>query len=227
MLDVNPDARRSARPIGGPPPDFQAHLAALEAQGLLVRVDRPINKDTELHPLVRWQFQGGLAEDQRRAFLFTNVVDSAGRRYDIPVAVGALAASPQIYAVGMGRPVEEIEAAWVHAIANPIPPVAVSAPPCQEVVIQGDELRGPGRGSGAPAGAGLDAGLRCRALSHRDPVRHPRSRHRHPEHGHLSWRSSKRRTGSACAWPRASAAPAATCIGRSTTSAASRCRARS
>ena len=146
MLDVNPDARRSARPVGGPPPDFQAHLAALEAQGLLVRVDRPINKDTELHPLVRWQFQGGLAEDQRRAFLFTNVVDSAGRRYDIPVAVGALAASPQIYAVGMGRPVEEIEAAWVHAIANPIPPVAVSAPPCQEVVIQGDELRGPGRG---------------------------------------------------------------------------------
>ena len=146
MLDVSPDARRSARPLGGPPPDFQAHLAALEAQGLLVRVDRPINKDTELHPLVRWQFQGGLAEDQRRAFLFTNVVDSAGRRYDIPVAVGALAASPQIYAVGMGRPVEEIEAAWVRAIANPIPPVAVSDPPCQAVVIKGDELRGPGRG---------------------------------------------------------------------------------
>ena len=146
MLDVGPDARRSARPLAGPPADFQAHLAALEAQGLLVRVERAINKDTELHPLVRWQFQGGLAEEQRRAFLFTNVVDSAGRRYDIPVAVGALAASPQIYAVGMGRPVEEIEAAWVRAIANPIPPVAVSAPPCQEVVISGDELRGPGRG---------------------------------------------------------------------------------
>ncbi len=78
MLDVNPDARRSARPSAGPPLDFQAHLAALEAQGLLVRVDRPINKDTELHPLVRWQFQGGLAEDQRRAFLFTNVVDCRG-----------------------------------------------------------------------------------------------------------------------------------------------------
>src|ERR1700750_3493948 len=95
--------------------DFQEHLADLEANGLLVRVERPINKDTELHPLVRWQFQGGLAEDQRRAFLFTNVTDSSGRRYDIPVAVGALAASPQIYAVGMGRPVAEIEAAWVHA----------------------------------------------------------------------------------------------------------------
>src|SRR2546422_5962388 len=147
MLDVGADARRSARtPAAGPPLDFQSHLAALEAQGLLVRVDRPINKDTELHPLVRWQFQGGLAEDQRRAFLFTNVIDSSGRRYDIPVAVGALAASPRIYALGMGRAVEEIEAAWVRAIANPIAPVLVDAPPCQAVVIKGEALRGPGKG---------------------------------------------------------------------------------
>src|ERR1700720_2973044 len=65
MLDVGADARRSARtPAAGPPLDFQSHLAALEAQGLLVRVDRPINKDTEVHPLVRWQFQGGLAETE-------------------------------------------------------------------------------------------------------------------------------------------------------------------
>src|ERR1700751_3052418 len=147
MLDVGADARRSARtPAAGPPLDFQSHLAALEAQGLLVRVDRPINKDTELHSLVRWQFQGGLAEDQRRAFLFTNVTDSSGRRYEIPVAVGALAASPQIYAVGMGGPVQESEAAWVHAIAHPIAPIAVPPPPCQAVVVKGDDLRGPGQG---------------------------------------------------------------------------------
>src|SRR5215468_2957546 len=147
MLDAGADARRSARtPAAGPPLDFQSHLAALEAQGLLVRVDRPINKDTELHPLVRWQFQGGLGEHQRRAFLFTNVVDASGRRYDIPVAVGALAASTRIYAVGMGRPVDEIEAAWTHAIAHPIAPVAVSSPQCQQVVITGEELRGAGRG---------------------------------------------------------------------------------
>src|SRR6266478_4372598 len=147
MLDVGADARRSARtPAAGPPLDFQSHLAALEAQGLLVRVDRPINKDTELHPLVRWQFQGGLKEEQRRTFLFTNVIDSSGRRYHIPVAVGALAASPRIYALGMGRAVEEIEAAWVRAIANPIPPLLVDAAPCQAVVIKGEELRGAGKG---------------------------------------------------------------------------------
>ena len=127
--------------MSGPSLDFQTHLAALEANGLLVRVDRPINKDTELHPLVRWQFIGGIPEEERRAFLFTNVVDSHGRHYDIPVAVGALAASAKIYALGMGRRVDEIGAAWTHAIANPIPPSMVRSPRCQEVVLKGDDLR--------------------------------------------------------------------------------------
>jgi 4-hydroxy-3-polyprenylbenzoate decarboxylase len=130
----------------GPPLDFQAHLAALEQRGLVLRIDRPINKDTELHPLVRWQFQGGLREDQRRAFLFTNVVDTRGRSYTMPVVVGALAASPQIYSVGMGRAVAEIEAAWLQAIAHPIPPILTSSPSCQAVVIKGDALRGPDHG---------------------------------------------------------------------------------
>ena len=102
-------------------------MRKLEAAGLLLRIDRPINKDTELHPLVRWQFLGGTPEEDRRAFLFTHVTDSNGRRYDIPVVVGALAASAKIYAIGMGRAVEDIGAAWMHAIANPIPPVMVAA----------------------------------------------------------------------------------------------------
>jgi UbiD family decarboxylase len=127
--------------VKGPSPDFQTHLAMLEANGLLVRVDRPINKDTELHPLVRCQFLGGIPEEERRAFLFTNVVDSRGRHYDIPVVVGALAASAKIYALGMGRAVDEIGEAWTHAIANPIAPVVVGSPRCQEVVITGDALR--------------------------------------------------------------------------------------
>jgi UbiD family decarboxylase len=129
--------------------DFQEHLRALEAAGLLTRIDRPINKDTELHPLVRWQFQGRVAEDQRRAFLFTNVVDSRGRTYDIPVAVGALAASRRIYALGMGRPEAEIGTAWLDAIAHPIPPVVVEAAACQEVVVRGEALREPGGGLAA------------------------------------------------------------------------------
>jgi UbiD family decarboxylase len=129
--------------------DFQTHLAALEARGLLVRIERPIDKDTELHPLVRWQFLGGIPEKARRAFLFTNVTDRSGRRYDMPVAVGALAASPQIYAAGMGEPVASIGQAWMRAIASPIPPVEIAAAPCQDVVVTGDALRQPGGGVAA------------------------------------------------------------------------------
>jgi UbiD family decarboxylase len=140
MLDQAATRRVTAQPAG-PPLDFQEHLARLDAMGLLLRIDRAINKETELHPLVRWQFQGGLSEDERRAFLFTNVIDSEGRRYEVPVAIGALAASARIYAVGMGRPVEQIGDAWLHAIANPIPPVEVNTAACHEVVIKGDDLR--------------------------------------------------------------------------------------
>src|SRR3984893_7258362 len=128
------------------PADFQEHLANLEAAGLLVRIDREVNKDTELHPLVRWQFQGGLDEAQRRAFLFTNVVGADGRPFGMAAAAGALSASADIYALGMGRPVEDIGRAWTDAIAHPVPPVTVTAPPCQEVVITGDDLRGRGNG---------------------------------------------------------------------------------
>ena len=143
MLD-QPAASQRARLQRGPRLDLQEHLADLEANGLLIRIDRAINKDTELHPLVRWQFLGGVPEDKRRAFLFTNVTDSKGRCYDIPVVVGALAASPDIYAVGMGQPVADIGAAWMRAIAAPIAPTIIAAPRCQEVVLTGDDLKAPG-----------------------------------------------------------------------------------
>ncbi|MBI4317078.1 MAG: UbiD family decarboxylase [Chloroflexi bacterium] len=80
--------------------DLRDHIEALERNGRLVRVTREINKDLELMPLVRWQFRG-LPEAQRKAFLFENVVDVKGRRYDIPVLVASHAASAEIYALGM------------------------------------------------------------------------------------------------------------------------------
>src|SRR6202050_2473233 len=117
MLDQAADVGRTRSTHSGPRLDFQEHLADLEAAGLVTRIDTPINKDTELHPLARWQFVGGVPEEKRRAFVFTNVTDAKGRRYDIPVVVGALAASPQIYAMGMGRKVEAIGDAWLAAVA--------------------------------------------------------------------------------------------------------------
>lgn len=128
------------------PLDLRSHIEQLDKAGLLTRIDRPIDKDSELHPLARWQFQGGLREEQRRGFLFTDVRGAGGERYDIPVAVGVLAASADIYAMGLGVPVEEIGDLWVEAMANPIEPVMVENPPCQEVVLTGDDLTRPGGG---------------------------------------------------------------------------------
>ncbi|HEY6833132.1 MAG TPA: UbiD family decarboxylase [Pseudolabrys sp.] len=128
------------------PSDLQEHLALLTKRGLVTQIDRRIDKDSELHPLARWQFQGGLRDEERRAFLFTNVVGARGESYDIPVLVGGLAASPEIYAAGLGVPVEDIGRVWVKAMAEPIAPVLVEDAPCQEVVLTGDELAAEGGG---------------------------------------------------------------------------------
>ncbi|MEC8086695.1 MAG: UbiD family decarboxylase, partial [Pseudomonadota bacterium] len=130
-MDVS--GRRSYR-------DLQQHIAELKSRDLIYEIDEPVNKDTEMSALVRWQFRGGLREDQRKAFLFNNVTDSKGRAYKIPVVIGALAANQDIYATGMGTTVDGIAAKWDHAIAHPVKPRLVNEALCQEVIIEGEEL---------------------------------------------------------------------------------------
>ena len=127
-------------------PDLHDHLATLSARGLLLTIDEPIDKDAELHPLVRWQFVGGFDESERKAFLFNHIINGCGRKYAIPVVVGAIAANRAIYSAGMGVPVDEIQAKWDHAIAHPIAPRIVTHAPCHEVVIEGAALQGEGHG---------------------------------------------------------------------------------
>ena len=183
MLDQPASSQANKLCVTGRPRlDLQDHLADLEAQGLLVRIERAINKDTELHPLVRWQFLGGVPEDKRRAFLFTHVTDAKRRRYDIPVVVGALAPRPT-----------SMPSAWASRSPRSAKPGCGRSRSdrtgCgQRATLPGDRAarRRPesaGR-AGAAAGAGVDPGLRLR--SHGDALHHPRSRQRHPEHGHLS-----------------------------------------
>ena len=120
--------------------DLQQHIAELRSRDLLYEIDEPVNKDTEMSALVRWQFRGGLREDQRKAFLFNNVTDSKGRAYEIPVVIGALAANQDIYAAGMDTSVDGIASKWDHAIAHPVKPRLVNEALCQEVIIEGEEL---------------------------------------------------------------------------------------
>ena len=126
--------------------DLHDQVRALDEAGLLIRVDVPINKDTEMHPLMRWQFRGGIDENDRKAMLFTNVVDSKGKHFDFPVLLGAMGASPGVFEIGVGYPVTEVRDAWARAYANPIPPRVVEDAPCHDVIIEGDALDEPGCG---------------------------------------------------------------------------------
>jgi 4-hydroxy-3-polyprenylbenzoate decarboxylase len=119
--------------------DIREYVKELERRELLWRIKSPVKRETELMPLVRWQFRG-LAEEQRRAFLFENVVDAQGRKYDSPVLVGALGASRQVYAAGLMCPIEELRDKWAKALIEPIPPKLVASGPAQEVIMKGAEL---------------------------------------------------------------------------------------
>ncbi|MEC8134889.1 MAG: UbiD family decarboxylase domain-containing protein, partial [Pseudomonadota bacterium] len=127
--------------------DLWEHIEELDNAGLLYRIDKPVNKDTEMHPLVRWQFRGGIPEADRKAFLFTNVVDSKGRKYDIPVLIGGLAANPEIYRIGMAaEALDDIGPLWERGLNHPVATNVIDMAPCQEVVMTGAEVQGAGNG---------------------------------------------------------------------------------
>src|SRR5438477_1975731 len=157
-------------------PDLHDHILALHRAGLLVVVDEPINKDTEMHPLVRWQYRGGIAERDRRAFLFTQPTDGKGTRYDSAVLVAGLAANPDVYRIGFGRPLEEIGAAWVQALAAPIEPRIVTGGALPGYLRHRRGARCRGRQARGLAGPDFHARLRQCALSLRRPLHHQRSR---------------------------------------------------
>lgn len=73
---------------------------------------------------------------------------SGGRSYDMPVLIGAMAGSGEIYALGMACDLEEIPRRWQEALAKPLPPNIVNRAPCQEVIIDGAELEREGGGLG-------------------------------------------------------------------------------
>jgi UbiD family decarboxylase len=119
--------------------DLREFIAALDAHDKLYRIHRKINKDSELQPLVRWQFRG-LAEEARRGFLFDNVTDGKGRKYNCRVLVGGLAGSEAIYCLGLRCQPDEVADRWLYAMDHPIDPIIVGSGPCQEEVHTGDDL---------------------------------------------------------------------------------------
>lgn len=119
--------------------DFREYISVLTKRGELVTIKREINKDTELQPLVRWQLRG-LPEKERKAFLFANVTDVKGKKYNSSVLVGAHAASREIYALSMACKREEIMEKLTEAQLHPIKPKLVASGPAQEEVHMDENL---------------------------------------------------------------------------------------
>jgi len=129
--------------------DLRDFIDLLEETGNLYRIGERIDKNSELMPLVRWQYQG-LPDSQRKAFLFENVTDPQGRKYDCRVAVGALSASREIYKMALGVADDDNAGAvaerWNLALSRPIAPQIVKGGPAKEVVLRGKEISRPNGG---------------------------------------------------------------------------------
>ena len=129
--------------------DLRDFIDLLEETGNLYRISERIDKNSELMPLVRWQYQG-LPDSQRKAFLFENVTDPQGRNYDCRVAVGALSASREIYKMALGGADDDnvgaVAERWNLALSRPIAPRIVKRGPVKEVVLKGKEISRPDGG---------------------------------------------------------------------------------
>jgi 4-hydroxy-3-polyprenylbenzoate decarboxylase len=144
--------------------DLNDHLAKLKKAGLLWTIDGEIDKDRHLHAFVRWGYVGDvgtvLTNNPKRAFLFTNVTDAKGRKYngDCDVQVGGTAGSSEIYALSMGIDYkgeglselsQKIFEKWANAFQHPLPAIEIPSEeaPVHEVVLLEKDIKG-GEGKG-------------------------------------------------------------------------------
>ena len=82
--------------------DLRHYLEILEQKGKLRRVKKEVDKDWELACIARWVFQS-LPENERYGLRFENV-----KGFDVPVVLGALGASREVYALALETTVEKI-----------------------------------------------------------------------------------------------------------------------
>jgi len=104
--------------------DLREYINGLERKGLLYRVSEQVNKDTELMPIVRWQYRG-LPESQRKGFLFEKVSDARDRDYDAQVAVCILGASEAVYAAALNQDARNITGTWGRALEQQVEPTLI------------------------------------------------------------------------------------------------------
>lgn len=114
--------------------DLREYLAALEKKGLLCHVEAEVDKDWEISAVCRRAFQR-IPERNRPALMFDRI-----KGHDIPLVVGILGGSREIYATALETEVDKVLERWESGVKNPLKPRIVETGPCQEVVQRGEEV---------------------------------------------------------------------------------------
>ena len=115
--------------------DLREYLKCLKKRGKLRSVKKEVDKDWEISAVCRQIFYKFSPKD-RPALLFENV-----KGFQIPVAAGTAAASPEIYQIGMeADSLEEVDKKWDYALRNLIPPITAGRAPCKENIMLGNNV---------------------------------------------------------------------------------------
>ena len=112
-------------------------LQVLEQQGMFKWVDKEVDKDWEVGAVLRMIFRA-MDEDNRYGIGFRNI-----KGYESGRIVGGVVASSRkmiAAALGCGPSLEDIHQRVTSGIKAPIEPILVSKGPCQEVIVEGDDV---------------------------------------------------------------------------------------
>jgi UbiD family decarboxylase len=113
--------------------DLRDYLDALERSGKLFRVRNEVDNEWEIAAVTRRVFQR-IPEQDRPGLFFERV-----KGFDMPVTVGILGASREVYATALQCKVEEVPDVWAEAQQNPLPPEEVSTGPVKQNKLIGDQ----------------------------------------------------------------------------------------
>src|SRR5260370_32938107 len=113
--------------------DVREYLAARERTGKLFRVQAEVDNAWEIAAVTRRVFQR-IAESVRPGRLFEHV-----KGFAMPVTVGILGASREVYATALQCAVEDVPDVWAEAQQHPLPPEEVATGPVKENRLLGEQ----------------------------------------------------------------------------------------
>ncbi|MCZ6548931.1 MAG: UbiD family decarboxylase, partial [Deltaproteobacteria bacterium] len=113
--------------------DLREYLAVLEKKGLICHIQAEVDKDWELSAVCRRTFQN-IPQERRPALMFDRI-----KGHSIPLVVGILGGSRQIYATALEADLEQVLEKWESGVKHPLKPRLVKNGPCQEEVHMSEE----------------------------------------------------------------------------------------